>query len=571
MKMISRIATASLGLVLVGPSVFAQSIADAKKAIDAEQYQKAKSMLKNLTATQADKDENFFYLGWVYLKQDYPDSAKASFTKGIAVNAKSALNYAGLGAVARLDKDNAGATNNFNQAVSLAGKNSKPYQYVGEAYLLPLTSDAKVTPADANAAIAVLQKGKTVNAKDAELLITLGNAYRSQLKSNEAYQAYSDASTLDPKNPAAKVATGVLWKFANNFEDSEKQFQDALAIDPNYGPAYREWAETDLRWALNDPKQASVKVKQATDEYKKYLSLTDLSLESRMRYADFLIYAGDYKTLQEEATALSQSANANAKVYRYKAYAAFENKDYPSALTAMNTWFEKADPKRIIPRDYLYMGRIQVASGQDSAGINTLRKALTMDTTQVDVYGEIAKSLYAQKKYAEAGDAYATFITKSHKVSLNDYLSEGLSYYKAYNDQYFSNAKPKPTPDSTLLVKADTAFSYIQHKASAPIAIVALYQARVNDLRETDRNVIKGLAKPYYEQYIQLLTAKGPIGANDKAFIAEAYAYLGAYYEFTAKDDAKASENFTHARENDPTNKQVVAYFARKSGGGKSK
>ena len=306
--MISKIAAASLGLLSVGSSVFAQSLADAKKAIDAEQYQKAKSMLKNLTTTQADKDENFFYLGWVYLKQDYADSAKATFNKGIAINAKSALNYAGLGAVARLDKDNAGATNNFNQAITLAGKNSKPYQYVGEAYLLLPTPDAKVTPADANAAIAVLTKGKAVNPKDAELLITLGNAYRSQLKSNEAYQAYSDASTIDPKNPAAKVATGVLWKFANNFEDSEKQFQDALAIDPNYGPAYREWAETDLRWALTDPKQASVKVKQATDEYKKYLSLTDLSIESRMRYADFLIYAGDYKTLQEEATTLSQSA-----------------------------------------------------------------------------------------------------------------------------------------------------------------------------------------------------------------------------------------------------------------------
>ncbi|WP_183566838.1 tetratricopeptide repeat protein [Mucilaginibacter sp. SP1R1] len=571
MKMISKIATASLGLVLVGSSVFAQSLADAKKAIDAEQYQKAKSMLKNLTTTQADKDENFFYLGWVYLKQDYADSAKATFNKGIAVNAKSALNYAGLGAVARLDKDNAGATTNFNQAIALAGKNVKPYQYVGEAYLLPITADGKVSPADANAAIAVLQKGKAVNAKDAELLITLGNAYRSQLKSNEAYQAYSDASTIDPKNPGAKVATGVLWKFANNFEDSEKQFQDALAIDPNYGPAYREWAETDLRWALTDPKQASVKVKQATDEYKKYLSLTDLSVESRMRYADFLIYAGDYKTLQQEATALSQSGGNNPKIYRYLAYSAYENKDYPAGLTAMNTWFQKADAKRIIPRDYLYMGRLQLASGQDSVGINTLRKALTLDTTQADVYGEIAKSLYNQKKYAEAGDAYKTFIAKSHTATLNDYLKEGVSYYNAFKLQYYSTATPKPVADTTLLIKADTAFSYIQHKAAAPLAAVALYQARANDLREPSRNTTNGYAKPYYEQYIQLILAKQPVADADKAYLAEGYAYLGAYYEFKEKDEAKAADNYTKAREADPTNKQAAAYFARKGGAGKSK
>src|SRR5882757_9716640 len=139
MKMISKIATASLGLLLVGSSVFAQSLADAKKAIDAEQYQKAKSMLKNLTATQADKDENFFYLGWVYIKQDYLDSAKATFNKGIAVNPKSALNFAGLGAVAHVEKDASGAMSNFNSAITLAGKNSKPYLYVGKAYLLPLS------------------------------------------------------------------------------------------------------------------------------------------------------------------------------------------------------------------------------------------------------------------------------------------------------------------------------------------------------------------------------------------------------------------------------------------------
>src|ERR1700759_1137695 len=98
MKVINKTSAAVLGLILIGSSVFAQSLPDAKKAIDAEQYQKAKSMLKNLTVTQPTKDENFFYLGWVYIKQDYADSAKTAFEKGLAVNPKSGLNKAGLGA-----------------------------------------------------------------------------------------------------------------------------------------------------------------------------------------------------------------------------------------------------------------------------------------------------------------------------------------------------------------------------------------------------------------------------------------------------------------------------------------
>ncbi|RYU89481.1 hypothetical protein EWM62_14260 [Mucilaginibacter terrigena] len=571
MKMISKISKIVLALTLVGSStVFAQSIADAKKAIDAEQFQKAKSMLKNLTVTQGTKDENFFYLGWVYILQDYPDSAKTIFQKGIAVNPKSALNYAGLGAAAFLDKDKATATTNFNQAVSLAGKDSKPYLYVGRAYLLN-DEDGKVPAADANAAINVLNKGKLVDKKDAEILVALGDALRTQSKNTDALGNYQAALEIDPKLAHAKVATGVIWKYANNFESSETEFKNALAIDPNYGPAYREWAETDVRWALSDPKMASVKIKQGADNYRKYLSLTDMSIESRLRYADFLLYAGDYKTLQTEAAALAGSANSNLKVYRYIAYAAYENKDYPAGLAAMNTWITKADPKRIITRDYVYQGRLQLANKQDSLGILTLRKALALDTSKVDVYPEIAKALYGQKKYVESGEAYATFIAKSNKATLNDYLSEGLSYYKGFTEQYFSTAKPKPVPDTTLLVKADSAFSYIQHKASAPVAIVALYQARVNDFKEPDRNTSKGLAKPYYEQYIQLQTAKTTTSDNDKLFLAEAYAYLGTYYEFKEKDDAKAAENYGKAREYDPTNKTAVAYFSRKTGGTKGK
>jgi tetratricopeptide (TPR) repeat protein len=573
MKMISKISKIVLALTLVGSSsVFAQSLADAKKAIDAEQFQKAKSMLKNLTVTQATKDENFFYLGWVYILQEYPDSAKAVFQKGIAVNPKSALNYAGLGAAAFVDKDRATATTNFNQAVSLAGKDSKPYLYVGEAYLLN-DVDGKVPAEDANAAIAVLTKGKTVNPKDAEILVALGDALRTQSKNTDALGNYQAALDIDPKAAHAKVATGVIWKYANNFESSETEFKAALAIDPNYGPAYREWAETDVRWAFADPKMASAKIKEATDQYKKYLSLTDLSIESRLRYADFLLLSGDFKTLQTEAASLASVANSNLKVYRYIAYSAYENKDYPAALTAMNTWITKADPKRIIPRDYVYLGRIQIASKQDSLGIASLRKAISIDTTQVDVYPEIAKSLYAQKKYTEAGDAYHVFTEKGKGVKLTDHYYEGLSYYYAFQDQYFSTDKALAAKaDTALLTKADSAFSYVLQKtATSPFADAYLMRARTNDYKEKDRNNIAGLAKPYYEKYIEVINAKGAPNDVTKKNLAEAYAWLGTFYEFKEKDDTKAAENYSKARENDPTNKRAAAYFSRKGGAVKSK
>jgi len=572
--MISKIAGAGLGLMFLGSSVFAQSLADAKKAIDAEQYQKAKTMLKNLTTTQADKDENYFYLGWVYLKQDYADSAKAVFSKGLSVNAKSALNLVGLGAVAHVEKDNATATSNFNQAIALAGKNSTPYLYVGLSYLLPVSGStvgingSKIAPADADAAIAVLTKGKAVNPKDAEILVAMGDAYRSQLKSTDAYTQYNAALAINPKLAAANVAEGVLWQYAENFDGSRDQFKAALAIDPNYGPAYREWAETDLREAPKDPTKYDALVKEAAAQYQKYINLTDYSVESQMRYADFLVRTKDYPQLQKVASDLSASAKSNLRVYRYLGIAAFENKDYTTAESAMTKWISSADKKRLIPNDYLYLGRAEIQLKKDSVGINDLRKALTVDTNQVDVYGEIASALYTNKKYADAAKAYNIYGQRSRSAKLEDHYKEGYSWFQAYKQQYIAaqNNKTAPKPDTSYLVKADSAFSYVEHKVK-PIKTVVYLHAQVKDFQDGDRNdpkAFKGLAKPLYEQYIQLTTANGAVAEGDKSNTADAYAYLGNYAEYKDNDHTKAMDYFTKAKELDPTNAQVVYYFQTK-------
>ncbi len=76
MKMLKKAVTLNVGLVLMGSAVFAQSLTDAKKAIDAEQYQKATSMLKSLVNSQPTKGENYFNLGLVYFKTGYTNSPR---------------------------------------------------------------------------------------------------------------------------------------------------------------------------------------------------------------------------------------------------------------------------------------------------------------------------------------------------------------------------------------------------------------------------------------------------------------------------------------------------------------
>ncbi|WP_449435912.1 tetratricopeptide repeat protein [Pedobacter steynii] len=120
--MTKKAITLGLGLVVMGSASFAQSITDAKKAIDAEQYQKATSMLKTLVSSQKGKGENYFSLGDVYLRRDYIDSARAAFTQGVTADPKNPLNYIGLGQADLASNNATSAKTNFDKAIDVASK-----------------------------------------------------------------------------------------------------------------------------------------------------------------------------------------------------------------------------------------------------------------------------------------------------------------------------------------------------------------------------------------------------------------------------------------------------------------
>ncbi|WP_460694545.1 tetratricopeptide repeat protein [Mucilaginibacter puniceus] len=560
--MIRKIAIIALGLACIGSSVFAQSLADAKKAIDVEQYQKAKAMLKNLTVTQAKDDETFFQLGWVYLLQDYIDSAKTVFNQGIAAHPKSALNYVGLGVAARLSKDNAGMLANFNKAIEFTGrKESAPWLYMGKGYLLLLPNTKAVTTDDADKAIAALLKGKEANAKDAEVALALGNAYRSKRETGPAYENYTAALALDPKMPAARVAQGVLFSNAHNFDGAIDEYKAALAIDPNYGPAYREWAETDLDWSFDNRAQASDKINEGVEKYEKYLSLTDHSDETLMRYADFLINAGRWKELQAVAGQLARSSGTNLRALRYSGYAGYETKDYEKGMKAMREWFAKAGQNRILPRDYFYKGRLEAAAAKDTvAAIQSLKKAADLDSTLVEpAYVDIIALRRKQNNYLETAKAYEEKINKmGEKAPIADYIYKGMFSYFAFN--------PK-SPDSTLLIKGDSSLSFANRKLAKPSLDAVIFRARIAELKENreDLNKMVGYAKPFYEKFIELMLAGESTDPRMIKNWAEAYGYMGNYYLYHDKDEAKAEEMYTKALEKDPTNRQAKFFFEQKA------
>jgi cytochrome c-type biogenesis protein CcmH/NrfG len=528
----------------------AQDLDQAKKAIDAEQYEKAKSMLKSLIQTKPGNGKATFLLGNIYLKQGIEDSAKIFFQKGLTGSDGAKLNYIGLGQMDLNSSNVTSAQSNFALATKdIKKKDIEEYIYIAKAYM-------NVDKPDYKAAIETLNKAKAVNPLDANLQLALGDAFYGDKNQNESYAAYRNAFQSDPTLIRAKMQLGVLLKGAKAYTEAVKAYDDVITNNPNYGPVYRELAETYYYWGTNEPRKYSEYIQKALGFYEKYMTLTDYSLTSRMRHADFLILTKDYKTLEVEANKMKELDKVNPRILRYLGYSAYENGNIDVALKSLQDFIANPSNK-IIARDYMYLGLIKLKKANNletkivdattfNAGVADIKKSVEMEITMTNDLSELGKKLYEQKLFKEAAAIYeiATTNPDSRNFLLDNFYL-GNSFY------YNNTKKGVIKADPIELQKADAAFGRVI-EASPTTQDAYIFRARTNNLLENEPMTIK-----YYEDYINVVTQKGSeeVTKNKTKFI-ESYNNLAANYANT--DKAKAKEYFNKTLAIDPTNEYAT-------------
>ncbi|KUJ60423.1 hypothetical protein AR687_17710 [Flavobacteriaceae bacterium CRH] len=537
----------SLAMIASASAANAQDINQAKKAIDAEQFQKAKSLLKSIIKAKPSDGEANFVLGNVYLNQAIVDSAKIYYLNGIEASDKKNLNYIGLGQLDLDSKNTAGAQANFALATKdIKRKDVNEFIYIGKAYINSTNPDYK-------SAVTTLQKALAIEPQNAQALLTIGDAYYGANNQNDAYKAYRDAFTADPTLLRAKMQLGVLLKGAKSYEEAIKSFNEVIALDANYGPVYRELAETYYKWGRNKPSTAKVNLQNAITNYEKYLSLTDYSLDSKMRHADFLILVKDYKNLEVVANKMIAEDKVNPRIYRYLGYAAYENGNVDVAIKSIED-FMKVPTNKVIGRDYLYLGLSKIKKGTNAegivdqaafdAGLADIKKAIELEPLVVEELADFGKALFGKKQFAQASTIFELGANnKESKNYLDDNVYYGISLY------YANASKGKGAADAAALAKAEEAFDKVLI-ASPTYDEAYLYKGRINNLLEKDDLIIKN-----YEEYVTKTTAKGAEELAKPATvkkIVEAYNSIGASYANT--DKAKAVEYFNKTLVLDPAN-----------------
>jgi tetratricopeptide (TPR) repeat protein len=542
----------SIALLAFATMGHAQDINQAKKAIDAEQFENAKKILKSIINAKPTNGTAAFHLGNVYMLQNNIDSAKIYYQKGLTGTEGAKLNNIGLGLI-DLDNGNPTAAEAKFALVTndLKKKDTEEYLYIGRAYTYSLKPDYKK-------AIEVLNKAKAINPQDAQVNLALGNAYFGDKNQNEAYSAYRNAYSIDNTLIRAKMQLGVLLKGAKAYTEAIKAFDEVIAINPNYGPVYREIAETYYLWGRNEPSKFRAYVDKALGNYEKYLSLTDYSLSSRMRHADFLIVAGEYKALEAEANKMIELDKVNPRILRYLGFSAYQNGNYDVAIKSLDSYITNP-ANRVIALDYQNLGfaKMKKAIGEDGKivdaalfdnGVLDVKKSVEMEPGVAINLSEFGKKLYEQKLYKQAASIYE--IAVSNKESKNYVLD---NFYLG-NSLYFDNTrKDIVKPDPIALQRADLAFAAVI-EAAPTTQDAYIYRARTNSLLENDEMTIK-----YYNDYINVVTAKGPEELAKPAVvkkIIESYNTSAASYANT--DKAKAREYFNKTLAIDPTNQYAL-------------
>ena len=530
----------------------AQDINQAKKAIDAEKYEEAKTILKSILQAKPSNGMASFFLGNVYLNQSVKDSATLSFEKGLSASEAARFNHIGLGQMDLDRNDTIAANTKFILATKdMRKKDFEEYVYVARAYMNAEKPNHK-------AALAVLKRALVNSPMDAQVQLALGDAYYGLSNQNDAYKAYRDAFQADNTLLRAKMQLGVLLKGAKSYDEASKAYNEVIAINPNYGPVYRELAETYYKIARNKPSKAAENFKIAIDYYQKYMDLTDYSIHSRMRRADFLILAKEYKALEEEANKMIELDKVNPRIFRYLGYAAFENGNVDKAIQSLETFTSNATNK-IIAKDFQVLGLAKIKKGTSAdglsidpvafeAGLASIKKSIEMESLAVEDLNEVGKKMFGQKLYKEAASIFELGSSNSESKSyLDDNLYLGLSLY-------YANNKKDVKPEIAGLQKADAAFDKVL-VASPSYYEAYIFKARTNSLMENDENTIK-----FYEAYVAAVTAKGAEEVAKPAVIkkiAESYNTIGATYANT--DKVKAVEYFNKTLAIDPANAYALS------------
>jgi tetratricopeptide (TPR) repeat protein len=597
--------------VLITVTSNAQDLTTAIQLTKSEQFEKADAMFKQLIQKEPANSKNYYFLGENYLLDYFADTitnsltvatknAKDAYDKGVSANSGDPLNYIGLAKVAFYlgDENKANELRTKAKSFLLPYKNIKKISPPAKDYAFALAKIAesyatKEGQVDTSLAMPLVRQAVRIDSKNAEIFLIGGDLYMMVNDGSDAIKNYNLAQFVDPQSPTANMKIGYVYVKGRALQQAIPYFEEAIKLNENYAPAYRELGQ--LYWRAG-------RLEQSKANFKKYLDMTAGNIPAKTKYINSLFYAGDYNEVIKNVEEVLAVDKSRGYMNRLAGYSSFEkeNPDYDKAQYYMEELFKRVAPEYILQKDYIYMARIllkknqnypkmmdeltslktqldrekskyAVASAADKpklkasvddmtgkvanleaatakagneveTAFSEYQKALDFgkkassdaSATSKDqaLLSEIASNYYAFRKYDSAAKTWAKLIDPSKENNFSEYMQVGRAFYNG--ESYKS---------------ADSIFNIVLKK-SPDYLPAYVYVARTYSKMDPDTK--KGLAKPKFEKVLDV--AKNDSIKNENEMV-EALKYLG-YYSMENGNYTEAKEFYNRMINLDPNNKE---------------
>lgn len=524
-----------VAFVLLGStSLLAQTIDQGLKQIQADKIKDARNTFMQILNKEPNNIQALFYLAKIDLKEGKKDQAVEMFGKAAQADKKSPYFYVAQGFASMVKGDSANAFEQFDEAIDeVKAKDLKVIENIADAYVLTESRNLKrpvdmLTKIKSNMKIEFTQK--------AGIYEKLGDLYFKHGNYSQAISNYKNAIDANSSVLFPYVGVGSVYVRIKNYGEAETYLNNALQADSTYAPAYKELAE--LYYTQN-------KYVQSADMYKKYIQYSDADLASKIRYAQIAYLSKNYQESLAALKAIENEDPKNATIKHVIAWSYYSLDDAANAVPAFEQYFAVATEKEVSATDCEYYAKMLVKAGQETKAVDYYKKAIDLDSSRTDLYGDIAGIYFRSKDYSSAARYYEEKMNSTSKAlsvrDIRDLFDFGQAYF--HLKEY---------------VKADTVFSKIT-QIKDDIAQAHLWRAIVNS--SIDSTSEMGLAKPHYEKFIELAN-KTPDKYTKN--LAQAHAYLGYFYYLKRDDpqykdtwEAEYKTNWEKVLQYDPENAQA--------------
>ncbi len=485
--------------------IFGQTLEDIKKLYNNHKFNETEKQLLTLCEKENSAANNF-EAGKIFLALNKTEMANNCFNKAVNLDKENIKYQLGEGFIALKNNDTSKARSLFDKIVeSDEFETPELYLAIGEAYNSCLVNNNKY-------AINLLTSYKNSKyfKKTVEFFLIMGNLNSFGANASLAIENYNNAIYLDDEVIEPYLAIAKIYQKIKNYADAESNLKIAFHLDSTFAPTHLEYSE----FCAN-----TKQYEKAVSSYKKYMEFSEVTEKKKAEYATLLFLAKSYRNSINEINEIINTKYFDKQISHILAYNYFFENEFKDGVKAFEQYFRMVENNDITATDYEYYGKLNMGANNDSLALQSLTKAVSMDSTKNVLYGDIAGLYFKMKNWDEAAKNLNLKLNFVGKLSLKEYFDLGRCYMIKKD---YMNADS--TYKKVIEIKPDFPLGY-------------LMSARTKSSIDSTSEL--GLAKSSYEKFIEL-AEKSTTPEKYKNDLIEAYSYLGYFY-YLKKDDSEYS------------------------------